>query len=271
MNATLAVPGLRGQQVLGQTAAESARQLARILTAHLAERLKARPQVHLALSGGSSSRLLAAALASEPGLSSSEWSRVQVWMVDERCVADDDPRLNAKSIRELLLPKVPLPAGNLHPMPVLLPDGASRYECELREAFAARPDTHDARLDATVLGMGPDGHTASLFPETPALDERERWIVLNDGERVAPPRPRMTMTYPLLNRAALIALLVTGAEKREALAGLAADPDGFRSRPVAGVIPSPDSILIWFLDRATISSAPPFPAGDDKSATSLSG
>jgi 6-phosphogluconolactonase len=102
-------------------------------------------------------------------------------------------------------------------MPVLAADGAARYEADLRAALAERRDLEDRRLDAVVLGMGADGHTASLFPGSPALDEQQRLVVLNDGDRVDAPRPRMTMTYPLLNRARLIALLVTGASKKPAL------------------------------------------------------
>jgi 6-phosphogluconolactonase len=173
-------------------------------------------------------------------------------MVDERRVPADDPRLNFGLICDALLPHVALPAGNLHPMPVMQADGADRYERELRDALGKRQDADERCLDAVVLGMGGDGHTASLFPGTRALDERERSIVLNDGERVAPPRPRMTMTYPLLNRARFIALLVTGAGKQEALRQVAARPDDYRTLPVAGVIPATGSRLVWFLDLAAL-------------------
>jgi 6-phosphogluconolactonase len=241
--------GLRGEQNVSPTAEEAARLLAARLAEHLRQRLAKVPLAHLALSGGSSTQLLGSALAAESALSASEWSRIHVWMVDERCVADDDPRLNFNLVRSVLITNVPLPAGNLHPMPVLAVDGAERYEALLRAALAAGRGMADHRLDAVVLGMGPDGHTASLFPETPALDERERLVVLNDGHRVAAPRPRMTMTYPLLNRAYLIALLVTGASKSAVLAQAAANPSNFVSWPVAGVVPAAGSKLLWFLDQ----------------------
>ena len=243
------IHGLRGEQYVSQIAEEAARLLAARLAEHLRQRLAMVSLVHLALSGGSSAKLLGSALAAGNTLTASEWSRIHVWMVDERCVADDDPRLNCNLVRDALIPNVPLPAGNLHPMPVLEPDGAARYEAGLRAVLAARRDLADRRLDAVVLGMGSDGHTASLFPGTPALDEREHLVVLNDGDRVASPRPRMTMTYPLLNRAFLITLLVTGASKRAALEKAAANPSDFVSWPVTGVVPAAGSRLLWFLDR----------------------
>jgi len=217
---------------------------------------------HLALSGGSSATLLGAALAELVLLSASEWSRIHLWMVDERCVDHDDPRLNANLIRDAVVASVPMPAANLHPMPVLQTDGAERYEAALRAAFAGRLGG-DRRLDAVVLGMGPDGHTASLFPESAALDERERFVVLNDGDRVMPPRPRMTMTYPMLNSAHLIALLVTGASKRSALKEVEQNPLDFHALPVVGLVPAPDSHLLWFLDRDAAG-------GDDTTATPVS-
>jgi 6-phosphogluconolactonase len=166
-----------------------------------------------------------------------------LWMVDERCVGDDDPRLNFGAIRDAL------PSANLHPMPVLRADGADRYERALRDALDERAASSARCLDAVVLGLGPDGHTASLFPNSPALEERQRWIVLNDGAEVVPPRPRMTMTYPLLTRARFIAFLVTGPTKRAALRRLTEGREDYRTLPVAGLDPSPASRLVWYLDR----------------------
>jgi 6-phosphogluconolactonase len=246
------IAGLRGKQVVCPTSEECALRSAQALLEHLRSRLDAVGRVHLALSGGSSGKLLCAALARESDLDAAEWARIHLWMVDERAVADDDPRLNFNLICDTLVSHVPLPAGNLHPMPVMQADGADRYQRELQGALAERQDADERCLDAVVLGMGADGHTASLFPGTMALDERERMIVLNDGVEVAPPRPRMTMTYPLLNRARFIALLVTGASKRETLQRVAEHPDDFRTSPVAGVIPASASRMVWFLDLAAL-------------------
>ncbi len=242
--------GLRGEQVVCATAEKCAARLAAALVEHLRQRLELFARVHVALSGGSSGSLLCAELARGTDLRESEWTRIHLWLVDERWVGDEDPRLNFGLIRDALAAHVPLPGANLHPMPVMQDDGAEHYERDLRDALAERRDASERCLDAVVLGMGADGHTASLFPGTPALDERERWIVLNDGEQVAPPRPRMTMTFPLLNHARFIALLVTGEGKQAALRRVAENPDDCRNLPVAGVIPAAGSRMVWFLDRA---------------------
>jgi 6-phosphogluconolactonase len=244
--------GLRGEQIVCATAEACAARLATSLVEHLRRRLEMLARVHVALSGGSSGQLLCSALARGNALRAPEWARIHLWLVDERSVADGDPRRNFGLIRDGLASHVPLSAENLHPMPVLQADGAERYERDLRDALGERQDASERCLDAVVLGMGADGHTASLFPGTPALDERERWIVLNDGVQVAPPRPRMTMTFPLLNRARLIALLVTGEGKRAALRRLAENPDDHRTLPVAGVRPAAGARLFWFLDQAAV-------------------
>jgi 6-phosphogluconolactonase len=244
--------GLVGEKEVCPTPEDCAQRLAGELARHLKRRMGMVGTVHLALSGGSSGRLLCAALARDSSLGDAEWTRIHLWLVDERCVADDDARLNFGLISEVLAPHVPLPAGNLHPMPVLLAGGDERYERALQAALSERGDAEERRLDAIVLGMGGDGHTASLFPGTPALDERERMIVFNDGAQVAPPRPRMTMTYPLINRASFIAVLVTGVGKKEALQHVAENPRDRRTWPVLGVVPSPTSRMLWYLDQAAL-------------------
>jgi len=247
-----AFAGLRGEQIVCARADDCAARLAATLALHLRRRLERGARVHLALSGGSSGQLLCAALAKTANLRAVDWARIHVWQVDERWVEDGDPRRNVLQIRDGLASVVPLSAENLHPMPVLRLDGAERYERELRAALGEGPEANECRLDAVVLGMGADGHTASLFPGTPALEERERWIVLNDGESVAPPRPRLTMTYPLLNQARLIALLVTGAGKQAALRRAAERREDYRTLPVLGVLPAREARLLWFLDQAAM-------------------
>ncbi len=243
-----AIPGLAGEQVVSATADEAAQALARHIGAYLRQRLQAASSVNMALSGGSSGALLCDVLAASGTLTPTEWSRVHIWMVDERSVPDDDPRLNFALVRDRLAPKVGLPQPNLHPMPVMLPDGDRLYERALDTALAPQA----GRLDLAVLGVGADGHTASLFPNSPALAERTRWVVTNDGDAVELPRPRMTLTYPTLNSARLIAVLVTSASKRTALARLAAGREDFQSLPIAGIAPSQASTMVWYLDREAL-------------------
>lgn len=239
--------GLRGETRVCPTAEQAADALADRLVRQVMQRLKAAPLVHLALSGGSSGALFCDTLANRRELSLAEWLRIHVWMVDERCVPDDDPRLNFTLIRDRLAPRVPVPSANLHPMPVLDAAGAATYDRNLTSALAA--PAYGGHLDAVVLGVGPDGHTASLFPRSPALNEKIRRVVVNDGDMVTPPRPRMTLTYPVLNNARLIAVLATNANKRPALAQLASGANDLHSLPIAGLVPSDHSEMAWFLDQ----------------------
>jgi 6-phosphogluconolactonase len=238
--------GMPGGLRISPTAERAAAALADRLVRHLTSRLQTAPAVHLALSGGSSGALFCDELANRRELSMSEWLRIHVWMVDERCVPDDDPRLNFALIRDRLAPRVPVPSANLHPMPVLDAHGAATYQAKLASALA--PPTVGGCLDAVVLGMGSDGHTASLFPRSPALGEKSRMVVVNDGDMVTPPRPRMTLTFPTLNSARLIAVLATGASKRPALAKLAGGANDLHSLPIAGILPGKHSELAWFVD-----------------------
>jgi len=185
-------------------------------------------------------------LANDARYTAGDWARTLLWLVDERCVPHDDPRLNFAMIRSALVDKIPIPPAQVHSMPVGLADGDRRYEDALRRALAS------GRLDAAILGMGPDGHTASLFPYSPTLDERQRWVCFNDGEHVLAPRPRMTLTYPVLCATRFLAILVTGASKHAALLAAAHAPDDLHAHPIVGIRPVQDSKLVWYLDRAAV-------------------
>lgn len=208
---------------------------------------------HLALSGGSTPQTLYRRLMTDPRYRLFPWRRTHLWIVDERCVGFDDDRSNFKLIRELIVEHCDVPASYVHPMPVLEEAGAEKYESQMRRALGT-PEI-DNRLDYVLLGMGSDAHTASLFPRTPALTERERWVLLNDGDAVAPPRPRMTMTYPLINSARRIGVLVTGEGKHAtlqqvALAAGTGKPEVQRL-PITGIKPIyDDAELVWYLDYA---------------------
>ena len=170
----------------------------------------------LAVSGGTTPRRMLRLLASEDV----PWPRVQLFQVDERAVPADDPERNLRQLREALLEHVPLPQGHLHAMPVeeAAPElAATRYAATLQE-FAGRP----AVLDLVHLGLGADGHTASLVPYDQVVDALDADVAVTGPYRG---HRRMTLTLPLLDRARRILWVVTGSDKREALAGLLrADP-----------------------------------------------
>ena len=215
---------------------------------------------HLALSGGSTPKPFYHRLAVDTRYHSVPWAYTHLWIVDERRVAETDNRSNVKMIREILADHVPLPSDHLHPMPVLDADPAARYEQELTRIFdlARENDETIPRLDYVVLGLGDDGHTASLFPQSEALGVTDRWIVTNDGPAVTPP-PRLTMTYPLLNAAHRLVILVTGLKKAAILRAIDQrvqeyGPD-IESLPITGIQPH-DGQLTWYLDNLVVTPAP---------------
>lgn len=198
----------------------------------------------LVLSGGSTPRTLYGLLASR-FRDQIPWAHVHVFWEDERYVPADDALSNYRMAREMLLDHVPCPAANVHPMPTNLsaPDAAARdYDATLRRYFAGRPPA----FDLVLLGLGPEGHTASLFPGSPALTETTRWVVAVTVS--ANPPSRLTLTFPILNRAANAHFLVAGANKAQALYDVltgTADPD---TRPAAGVR-LVSGTMIWWIDR----------------------
>ena len=178
-----------------------------------AEAIGERGRFLVALSGGKTPRPLYERLAASVEL---DWAAVDVFWADERCVPPTDPRSNYRTAREALLCRVPIPADRIHRIdgeldPLAAADAA---EVELRRVVGA-----DGRLDLILLGLGADGHTASLFPRHQALTEIERWIAPVHAS--AEPPWRTTMTLPLINAARHVLFLVTGAEKAETVRDLA--------------------------------------------------
>ena len=164
----------------------------------------------LLLSGGSTPRSVYERLAT----SDLPWAGMECWFGDERCVPPSDERSNERMAREALLSRVPVHA---HPMDGAACD-AEGYERKLRERFHG--DAPPA-FDVAFLGIGDDGHTASLFPGAPELEERERWVVRVDPPPGTEPAvPRLSVTLPVLNAARVALFLIAGASKREALARL---------------------------------------------------
>lgn len=212
-------------------AAEGARLFAEIVASAVA----VRDMCTIALSGGSTPRKMHALFGQEPYRSGIAWDRVGLFWGDERYVPADSRWSNYGLAREDFLDRVDIPAENVHPMPGNLPpeEGVSRYEKEIPEVF-----------DLFFLGLGTDGHTASLFPGQGALGEQERKVIPVTGGD--PDVPRLTITFPVINRARNVVFLVSGTEKAGVVKMVLEDHD--TRLPVAHVLP-PAGSLTWILDR----------------------
>jgi len=200
----------------------------------------------IALSGGSTPRRLYELMARPPYRESFPWHRVHLFWGDERFVPHSDARSNFRMAQEALLSHVPIEAANVHPIPTegTTPDNAARaYERTLKSFYGADElDPARPLFDVTLLGLGEDGHTASLFPKTRALTERERWVVAVT-EGVA--EPRISLTYPPLEASRHVVFLVAGEEKRAIFDRVRrGDPNlpAARLRPTGGVL--------WLADAA---------------------
>lgn len=204
----------------------------------------------LALAGGSTPEKAYARLAQADYRDRIDWTKILVFMGDERFVPADDPRSNFGMARRALLEHVPIPAGNVFPVPTTLPtpdEAAAAYAATIAEALGAPANGPAPKFDLILLGLGDDGHTASLFPGMPALHEMGRWVVASPPGVLPPPVDRVTFTYPVLNAALKVLFLVTGEKKakmlREVLAGGPAEV-----HPAAGVRPT-DGELVWLADE----------------------
>jgi 6-phosphogluconolactonase len=176
----------------------------------------ARGEFVLALAGGSTPRPLYERLAAAP-YRHLPWDRVHFFWGDERCVPPDHLDSNYRLAAEALLAHLDLRPEQIHRLPGELapPAGAAQAEAELRAFFADRePRDGSPVFDLILLGAGPDGHTASLFPGRPALEETQRWVVAEDHPGRPPLVPRLTLTLPVLNAARAVLFLVAGVEKR---------------------------------------------------------
>jgi len=212
------------------------------------EAVAVRGRFLVALAGGSTPRRLYQLLADTPYFEQVNWPRVEFFWGDERSVPPDHKDSNFRMATEALLHKLPIPACNLHRMQAERadPDAAARdYQDEIARVCGLSRDDEPPVFDLILLGMGPDGHTASLFPSTTALHEIKRWAVPNYVAKFS--TYRLTMSYPLLNRAANVVFLVAGADKAHVLAEVLegpADPERLPSQRIQPVV----GHLTWFVD-----------------------
>ena len=218
----------------------------------MADAIRERGRFALALSGGHTPEKMYGLWAEgERQNAKTPWDKVHLFWGDERYVTKDDPLSNYRMTREALIDHVPIPPANVHRMPgpdvAATPQAAAQaYEADLRKYFGSAPPA----LDLQLLGLGPEGHTASLFPGSPALEEKTRWVMAI--EALAKPAERLTMTLVLLNQARNTFFLVAGAGKREILRALAAEPDSTQSQYPAGRV-RPACGAVWYLDQAAIA------------------
>jgi 6-phosphogluconolactonase len=205
----------------------------------------------VALSGGSTPRRLYELLATAEFRGRMPWATTHLFWGDERFVPPDHPDSNFRMADEALIRRVPIPAANVHAIPTdgTPADAARRYEQTLRAYYgAAQLDPARPLFDAMLLGLGPEGHTASLFPGTAALAERNAWVLSVIG---AKPQARITLTYPALESSRAVAFLVAGAEKRDILRRVRSGEAGL---PAAGLRPQGE--LWWLTDEAAETGTP---------------
>ncbi|MGW1891826.1 6-phosphogluconolactonase [Streptomyces sp. NPDC002004] len=242
----------RDKELMAQAAA------ARLIT-KVVDAQAARGFASVVLTGGRNGNGLLTALAAAPARDAVDWSRLDLWWGDERFLPEGDPERNVTQAREALLDRVPLDPKRVHPMPAS--DGpygndveaaAAAYAAELAEA--AGPEDHGPvpSFDVLMLGVGPDTHVASLFPEMPAVRETERTVVGVHGSPKPPPT-RVSLTLPAIRAAREVWLLAAGADKAQA-AAIALSGAGEIQAPAAGA--HGRSRTLWLLDAAAASQLP---------------
>jgi 6-phosphogluconolactonase len=217
----------------------------------------ARGRFTLALSGGATPRATYARLAELPERERMPWDRTWMFFGDERCVPADHPESNYRMANETLLSRVPVPAAQVFRMRGELEDpeaAATEYARTLAEVFGTRRGELP-RFDLILLGFGVDGHTASLFPGSPALKEVFRPVAAVHAAAAAIPQ-RLTLTYPVLNAAACVVFLGSGAEKAKVVKAML----GERAALPAAMVEPTNGIVLWLLDRGAAALLSPDPS-----------
>jgi 6-phosphogluconolactonase len=237
------------------TQAEMELASARMFADRVKQAVDRRGVARVAISGGSTPQAAFKLLAAEPFAATVPWEKLLLFWVDERCVGPESPQSNYGVCRELLLSKVPIPAANIFRMEgELEPEvAASRYESALRHALKLE-GAELPRFDLLALGMGPDGHTASLFPHTAALHEMSRLVVANHVPQMN--TWRISLTWMVINHAAEVVFEVAGAAKTEILSQVLLGPRDPERLPSQLIRPASGSLLFQ-LDQAAAAKLPP--------------
>src|SRR6266853_2084035 len=238
------MPQKRPDVIVVADAASLARAAAERILARLR---RSNGRLAVCLTGGSAPQRLYELLATRPYRDAFSWDHIYWFWGDDRFVPHNDPRSNFNMARRLLLDHVPAPAGNIYPIPTSaesVEEAAHLYETELRRFYGAERLLPGRPLfDVVLMGLGPDGHTASLFPGHAELDEKTRWVVGVPEASLEPFVPRVTLTFPALASTREMLFLVSGPSKRQILAQVLAGAD----LPAARAYSEGD--LLWLVDR----------------------
>jgi 6-phosphogluconolactonase len=220
------------------------------------ESIAARGRFTVALAGGNTPKVTYELLATR-FRDDIDWTRVVIVFGDERFVPPDDTRSNYRMAREALLSRVPIPADSIHAVPTDDPsvsDSARAYDATLRRVLVSVPDA--ATVDLALLGVGPDGHTASLFPGMPALEDDSRWALpVGVPTTVQPAVERVSVSLPFLNAARIAMFLVAGKDKRPVVAEILEAAPSARRYPAALVVARERTM--WLIARSAMPDDPP--------------
>ena len=201
----------------------------------------------IALSGGSTPKVLYSLLGDEPYRNQIDWAKVDIFWSDERCVPPDSEDSNYHLAQQVLLSKIPIPESQVHRMPADRPDRDAASQAYTEEMYRTFGTNRIPKFDLMHLGMGPEGHTCSLFPHQESLHEQQRLVMPVIVPK--PPPARLTFTPPLLNAARFVLFLVTGADKADALQAVLEgeyQPDEYPAQ----IVRPDNGEVIWMLDNA---------------------
>jgi len=237
------------QLVVKENPADLAQEAAQIFAATAVGCASGKGRFTVALSGGSTPRLMHNLLAEEPFVSEIPWEKTHVFWVDERCVPKNHPHSNFGAAKGDLVEKAPILESQVYPMPMAFSpeQGAVEYHRTLSDFFKLAPGEFP-RFDLIFLGMGSDGHTASLFPDQSALEEEERFVVSVKGGN--PDVYRLTMTLPVLTNARYVVFLISGRQKAGILKTVL---ENNQVRLPAGRIRPVNGKQVWLVDREAAS------------------
>jgi 6-phosphogluconolactonase len=237
--------------IIRESLNDLASQAADIIVDAAATAIRDRGRFLFVLSGGKTPENTYSLLSRSDRAAAVDWSRVFVFLGDERMAPAGDPRSNFGMAQRTLLGRVPIPAAQIFPVRsegCSVAEAAAEYQAELLRFFTADPGGAGPRFDLILLGMGEDGHTASLFPHARALDVKESWVTWSPPGVLPPPLDRVTLTYPAINAARHVLFVVAGENKASPLRDVLEGKASPAVRPAAGVQPA-DGTLTWLIDQ----------------------